>query len=347
MTSKILVIFTGGTIGSKMHRGVLDVEASAKYLLLEKFYQQYSLPVEFDTVCPFEILSENMNHTHWQILCDTIRETDTSKYKGVIITHGSDTLPYTAALLSFAFPDLTVPLVLVSSHYPLTDPRENGTACFGGAVRFILEKGNRGVYAVCHDKEGKLNVHLGTRLLPCDAAHDAFSDFDEVPYGAFHGDALCLNPVPSLKIKPSASIGRLTFDHHVLVIHAHPNTDYRTFCPTKKTRAVLHTLYHSNTACTAPEPYALPNFIKKCKAQGIDFYLLSESLKPQETYQTTAELTKCGAVHLGGISLPAAYAKLYVAYAQNAVLPKVFMQKNIAGEFLEHNTATKYIDKEQ
>lgn len=334
MKSKILVIFTGGTIGSASHQGVLRVDEGTKYLLLEKFREKVDFPVDFDTLCPFEILSENMTHVEWQMLCDTVGKVDVKKYLGIIVAHGTDTLSYTAALLSFAFPSLSIPLLLVSSHYPLSDVCENGTDCFGAAVRFILEEGVNGVFAVCHDKKGTVKVHLGTRLLPCDPVHDAFSDFGKEPYGTLEKDGFHLNRDLSLIAPEKLRLGPLSFGAHILVIHAHPNTDYRAFNPLENTRAVIHTLYHSDTASTAEEPYSLRCFIEKCFNRGIEVYLLSQSQKTQNLYQTAADLAKTGAITLRGISLPAAYAKLHVAYAQSTFVPKDFVSMNIAGEFL-------------
>ena len=51
---------------------------------------------------------------------------ESEKYDGIIITHGTDTLQYTSAMLGYMFDDVSIPIVLVSSNYVLEDKRANG-----------------------------------------------------------------------------------------------------------------------------------------------------------------------------------------------------------------------------
>ena len=127
--ANILIVFTGGTIGSKRSGGgVVDVDERAGCELLHRYARSDRQPVHFDTVQPYQTLSENMNPGHWLSLAACLRErlAGPARHDGVIVTHGSDTLPYTAAMLSYAFADAPVPIVLVAANYPLDDPRSNG-----------------------------------------------------------------------------------------------------------------------------------------------------------------------------------------------------------------------------
>ena len=134
---------------------------------------------------------------------------------GIIILHGTDTLQYTAAFLSYVFADANVPIVLVSSAKPLEkiDIKEtgkgagefagsvcekgkaNGFQNFCGAVEFIRGGFCTGVY-VSYANEGEcVKIHSGERLIRSkEYSADVLSSFGSV-YGSFdEGGAFLRNP---------------------------------------------------------------------------------------------------------------------------------------------------------
>lgn len=144
---KILILFTGGTIGSvKVYDEVLGkniimqpTEAKEKYgenknsvsLLLDAFNSQYPMEVIFTKEhAIMEELSENMTLEKWSYLAKCLKEYNFNDYKGVVITHGTDTLGYVANFLAMILADIKVPLVIVSSNYEVTDIRANGVKNF-------------------------------------------------------------------------------------------------------------------------------------------------------------------------------------------------------------------------
>lgn len=126
---KILVIGTGGTIGSVKDD---NIHLDTPFKILD--YMNYD-DVEFECVSPFTILSENMSLELWKQLADYIGSIDFSKYKGIVVLHGSDTLSFTGALLANLFYDS--PIVLVASDKPLEDKTANGFKNFENAVKYI------------------------------------------------------------------------------------------------------------------------------------------------------------------------------------------------------------------
>lgn len=126
---KILVIGTGGTIGS-IKDDSIHLDTPFKILDYMTFEN-----AEFDCVSPFTVLSENMSFELWKKLADYIGSVDFSKYKGIIVLHGSDTLSFTGALLANLFYDK--PIVLVASDKPLEDKTANGFKNFENAVKYI------------------------------------------------------------------------------------------------------------------------------------------------------------------------------------------------------------------
>ena len=147
-TTKVLVVFTGGTIGSAPDAGYLAPGGeNTRRLLLAQFagqYQsfyekQYDTKICFETICPYEILSENLSGMHLELLWDALRtQLLQNVYDGVIVTVGTDTLAYSSAALGYMFADTQIPIVTVSANYPLTDVRSNGLVNFEKAIPSIL-----------------------------------------------------------------------------------------------------------------------------------------------------------------------------------------------------------------
>ena len=92
----ILVIFTGGTIGSRLNEdeGVICAGHEAPYNLIENYVDNGT--VSFCTMEPYKILSENLAAGNIEMLVNLI-QVHYKNYDGIIVTHGTDTLQYTAA----------------------------------------------------------------------------------------------------------------------------------------------------------------------------------------------------------------------------------------------------------
>ncbi len=122
---KLLTVFTGGTISCSVSDGVLAPDSqNGSYLL--GLARQAGVRDDFETVQPFSVLSENMTPDCLRQLRRCITERLGEGYDGVIVTHGTDTLAYTAAYLDFVLGAQDTPVVLVSANYPLRDSRSNG-----------------------------------------------------------------------------------------------------------------------------------------------------------------------------------------------------------------------------
>ncbi|MCK5062419.1 MAG: asparaginase, partial [Candidatus Aenigmarchaeota archaeon] len=107
---KVLLIGTGGTITAKMVNGSWKPgEFNEKELL--GFIPEIKDLAAIRTVDLLNIDSTNMQPKYWLDLAKTIND-NYSKYDGFIITHGTDTMHYTASALSFLLQDLSKPVVL-------------------------------------------------------------------------------------------------------------------------------------------------------------------------------------------------------------------------------------------
>jgi glutamyl-tRNA(Gln) amidotransferase subunit D len=112
---KVSLIMTGGTIISKVDYKTGGVHALEKpEELLTNIPELKNIINIKDILSPFKKMSEDLNYKDWQTLAKLTAD-ELNKNEGVIITHGTDTLHYTSAVLSFMLKNLSKPVVFVGS----------------------------------------------------------------------------------------------------------------------------------------------------------------------------------------------------------------------------------------
>ena len=344
--NKILVILTGGTIGSRETSDNIDVNSASAYNLIRLYNDTYHSDTDFEVIQPLNILSENITPDAWSILTNTLNQISFKDYQGIIITQGSDTLAFTSALIGMLFHHFPIPIVLVASNYTLDTPLSNGLNNFRNAICLIKEKKANGVFTIYQSSNGDNEVYLSTRVLEADPYNDQFKGFGGQSYGNMINEKFSLNKTafnPSLTKLNQAKCQTFsvpaTFSNSVLGIRPYPGLDYDSFDLNKSnTKAVLHYMYHSATACTKGNNYSLLEFIRKCKNKGIDFYVASFKDSNSRLYATSREILELGVIPLLNISYEAAYIKLLLAYNQTAHTYTMIIQDDIYFETLPVKT---------
>ena len=121
-----LVLSTGGTIASKPGSDGLEPELTGEELIAALGDLKGSFDIHVRQIMNLD--SSNIQAEEWQLMARSVYEAG-GDYDGIIITHGTDTMAYTASMLSFMLPGLRIPLVLTGSQIPmdnmLTDARNN------------------------------------------------------------------------------------------------------------------------------------------------------------------------------------------------------------------------------
>lgn len=333
----ILLVFTGGTIGSKAHQGVIDTDSDAGFKLINLFRERFEGQgqVNFDILCPVQLLSENLHPDAWRSIIGSILSKNLNDYDGIIVTHGTDTLAFTAAVLSVYFNDLKVPLLLVSSDLPLDDPHANGVANFSCAVAFILKRVAIGCFVSYQNPGQVMQVHLASRLSSCLPLSSNFISVQSRPFMQFVEGRFelieALDDVDLCPVRFKAEFARL------LLIRPYPGLDYSHF-DLQGVEVVLHDLYHSGTACVSAQwgqSHQLIHFAQRCQSQSVPLYL-APAMKTPNAYCSTRALMDSGVQMIWNTSLEAAYAKLILAYG-NALSPTdiaALISTNVAHELL-------------
>ena len=116
---KILMIGTGGTISSRNDGEGLAPGMKADNLM--KYCPEIKNLCEVDCIQPIFLDSTNIRPGHWLKLADTVQKYYDA-YDGFVITHGTDTMAYTASGLSYLLQNCRKPIVLTGSQKPIDEP---------------------------------------------------------------------------------------------------------------------------------------------------------------------------------------------------------------------------------
>lgn len=189
---RILLIATGGTIFSVQGKEGLAPGMTTKELI------SYLPETKHDYVIDSKILmnidSTNMQPEYWVTIADTIKH-NYQYYDGFVITHGTDTMAFTSAALSYMLQNLGKPVVLTGSQVPIKFERTDAKKNMADALRFACEEIG-GVFVVFDGKviNGTRAVKLRTK------SYDAFESINH-PYIAYiDGSEVKYNcQVPSIK----------------------------------------------------------------------------------------------------------------------------------------------------
>ena len=323
---QISVIFTGGTIGSRLHENGIGTDSDAPRELLFRYREESGDRTVFRTVSPYTLLSENLELSHIAWLTSAIKQ-ELDLADGVIVTHGTDTLPYTAAALSYTLGLASKPVVLVSSNYILSDTRANGVENFRAAVDFLrASKDAHGVYVSYQNDCEPAKILRAARLLPHLAPTDtvytlhgtvATWESGELTPREYTERRDEISPLSPENLKNSAK--------RVLFLRAHPDMHFPTL--TKDIAAVLIEAYHSGTLPSATK--ALRAFAKRAKDKGIPLFVAG--ITGEATYESANAYAPLGMIPLPPLSPIAAYLKLHLALA-NGLDPKQILPRPLGGD---------------
>jgi glutamyl-tRNA(Gln) amidotransferase subunit D len=161
------MVITGGTIASTLDPKTGGVKWIASEEQFAHFYPALFESVEVKTIrVPFKVASESMDSEHWTILAQEVGAlVNDPAIQGVIVTHGTDFLHYTAAALSFMLRDLGKPVVLTYSQRSIDRPSSDAHLNLQCAARMAIDNA-AGVFVVGHatSSDTSCQAILGTKV---------------------------------------------------------------------------------------------------------------------------------------------------------------------------------------
>lgn len=151
----ILLIATGGTIATKMTEDGLVPQLTDEEIL--NYVPEISELCFIDSLQLFNIDSTNIRDTHWCKLVECIRK-NYETYDGFVITHGTDTMAYTAAALSYLIQNSPKPIVITGSQKSIHKKETDAITNLRDSFFYALDDNSYGVHLVFNKK-----IILGTR----------------------------------------------------------------------------------------------------------------------------------------------------------------------------------------
>lgn len=188
----ILFLSTGGTIACKESEDGLVPALSSEELFAYLGESEQTSKVYCEDLLKLD--SSNIQPEEWQLIAERIYEA-AQEYDGIVLTHGTDTMAYTASALSFMLAGLTIPVILTGSQLPLSHPLSDGIDNI--RVAFAAAQSDlQGIYVAFHRK-----VMLGSRCVKVRTmGFDAFESVNAEPVGVV--DARGLHLYHELAIQP-------------------------------------------------------------------------------------------------------------------------------------------------
>ncbi|CAI9832402.1 Glutamyl-tRNA(Gln) amidotransferase subunit D [Nitrosopumilaceae archaeon] len=161
---RLLLLSTGGTIASWVDYRTGAVRPALSAGELAALVPELADIADIEAESLLSEYSENINPGHWVRMAGRIAEC--ASYDGILVAHGTDTMHYTSAYLSFALSGFPRPVVLVGAQRSSDRPSSDAATNLVGAARFITSAGRPGVWVAMHLGTGDdaIAVHAGTRV---------------------------------------------------------------------------------------------------------------------------------------------------------------------------------------
>ena len=279
---KLLLIATGGTIAASQGEHGLTPTVDAKQLLSCLPVQVQQL-YQIDCQQLMNIDSAEMTPADWAKIAKAVYQ-QISDYDGFVVSHGTDTMAYTAAALEFMLPGLNKPLVLTGSQRPLnaenSDAPANLVAAFTVAASDLI-----GVMVVFDNRI--IDGHHAYKFHS--SADDAFISVGAKEIGQINDGKLIINQPPQLTAEKLRL--NIDYDQRIALIRLFPGISERSIISAASgARAVIITAYGAGNI-----PPVASTAIKKLQEQGIKIVLHSYCLQGE----INAGLYAAGAANLG------------------------------------------------
>jgi glutamyl-tRNA(Gln) amidotransferase subunit D len=336
---KVVILSTGGTIASRVDYRTGAVRSALSASDLYGVVPELADIARVKTEIVFSLYSENLTQQHWTQLAQKVAEHIKQGADGVVIAHGTDTMAYTAAALSFALQNLPVPVILVgaqrSSDRPSSDAATNLIAAVQAATRGPFAEVSLAMHETLSDTA--IAITKGTKVRKCHTSRrDTFKPVNATPIARVRDQEIIMltddyqkrDAAKKLVLKPK-------FSDEVALVKFYPGLDPAVidWYVEKGCKGILLEgtgLGHVSKYCFD----AIKNAVK-C---GVVIALASQCIWGRvnmNVYDTGRDLLSLGVIPLEDMFPETALVKLMWVLGQTSdpEEAKKLLKTNIAGEF--------------
>lgn len=335
---KILLIYTGGTIGMKENHltGALESVDFKSVLMAVHEIREFDVDtVSFDP--PLD--SSDMGPKQWRKLAEIIVE-NYGKYDGFVVLHGTDTMAYTASALSFMLEGLRKPVVLTGSQLPIGKLRTDGTENLVTAIEIasaVYDNGEPRVPEVSiffHDK-----LLRGNRTTKSSAERfDAFHSYNYPPLARSAVD-IEYNTAAIMKVdnvdKPL--IPHYDMDTNMLVMSMFPGIKADVLGSMLSIKGLKGVILRTFGAGNAPQDPTIANQLRQATEKGIVIVNITQCTDgnvEMHRYGTGLHLYEAGVISGQDATVEAALTKMMRLFGDGMTADEVreAMTHSLCGE---------------
>ena len=336
---KILLLSTGGTIASKVDYRTGAVTPALTASDLNDAVPEIASIANIDAEVLFSEYSENLQPEHWVETAKKIQSVANSDYKGVIVAHGTDTMHYSSAFLSFALSGLKIPVVFVGSQRSSDRPSSDAALNLIAATRFIIKTDAKGVYVVMHNNESDdtISCHFGTRVRKNHTSkRSAFETVGNDPAFLIFNEKIIKNSTHEFFVNKSFN-PRLGIDTKVALVKYHPGYE------PKQIDALINLGFKAiifEGTGLGHVGKTMYDAVKKANEDGLFLGMTSQCIDGRvrmTVYESGRDLLELGITPLENMNPEVALVKTMWALgnSENSDDLKKLLLENIASEFSE------------
>jgi len=334
----VSIVGTGGTIASRV-----DYRTGAVYPAFtpEEIYSAVPELARLANIKVIEacnVFSEHMTPELWVKVGKAIAKELNAGARGVVVAHGTDTMGYTAAALSFMLKDIFRPVVLVGSQRSSDRPSSDAALNLIGAVTVAGKSDIAEVCVVMHGstEDNFCLIHRGTKVRKCHTSRrDTFQTINDIPIGMVRGGELKLFRDDYNRAKPKGRVkvdGK--FEQRVALLKVSPGM--RSEILDGLLGAGYKGIVLEGTGL-GHTPQSLFDGIQRAVERGVPVVMTSQCLWGRidmKVYSTGRDLLQLGVIPGEDMLPETAYVKLMWVLGHAKKLEEVLklMRSNLAGE---------------
>jgi len=226
---KVVILSTGGTIASRVDYRTGAVRSALSASDLYGVVPELSDIARVQTEIVFGIYSENITQIHWSQLAKRIEEHIKLGVDGVVVAHGTDTMAYTAAGLSFALQNLPIPVIIVGAQRSSDRPSSDAAMNLLGAVQIATTAPFAEVAIAMHENlsDKSIVVNRGVKVRKCHTSRrDTFKPVNTSPIAKIVDGKIIMLTKNYKKRDPSKKTAlKPNFSEKVVLVKFYPGFD--------------------------------------------------------------------------------------------------------------------------